>query len=731
MISLDAPISLIKRIGPRLAEKLAKLQLRTVKDLLWHFPSRYEDFSNIRKIADLRIGEQVTVQGVIASIRMSRTWKRRMFIIEVVIEDETGKVKAIWFNQRFLLGILKKGRLVNLAGKVVKDSQSGLAITHPIYEVIPQSVVSYGDFGTKHTGRLVPIYPETRSVTSKMLRYVMQPVLEELGELPDSLPDELLDKERLPDLTTALRHIHFPDILEEAEQARRRFTFEDLFLLQLAHLREREALGRAKAYPIPVGSSFVKSVSEQIPFSLTESQQKALAEILGDLEKPHPMNRLLQGDVGSGKTIVAAIAALAVAKENLQSAFMAPTEVLARQHYETFKKLFSSFERGVGFLTSGEARIFYGEELETAMPKKDFIKAVADGRIAIIIGTHALISARGETSPSRGGQKGVEFDQLALIVVDEQHRFGVRQRAELAHGDAELPHFFSMSATPIPRTLSLTLFGDLSLSIIDQMPRGRKEIITKIVEPGNREKAYAFIRGQARKGRQAFVICPRIEPTTDDQQQTTEVESLITSRKLLVNWEVKNVTEEYEKLKTKVFPDLTVGMLHGKMKAKEKEEIMKRFKNREIDILVSTSVIEVGIDIPNATIMMIEGAERFGLAQLYQFRGRVGRGEHQSFCFLFTESSGQSTQDRLAALLTAKNGFELAEKDLEIRGPGEFLGSSQTGMPDLAMKALQNPDLLKESRVRAEELLAQDPDLERRPLLKERLNQFEKEVHLE
>jgi len=883
MIKLSHFLSEIKGVGPKFSERLKKLKIETVKDLLWHFPFRYEDFSRISKIADLKIGETATISGVISDIKLHRTWKRKMFIVEALIADDTGSIKAVWFNQRFLLSILKKGKRVNLAGKVVEDSEGGICLSHPIYELINQRQSAYSSVSiseTRHTGRLVPIYPETKKVTSKILRYLIKSVLDHLEKIEEPIPQEVLNNFNFPEINQALKQIHFPENLKQAQLAKKRFAFEDLFLLQLANLRQRLKLAQQKAYAIKIEIDEVKKLIARLPFELTKSQKVALWEILKDLNKNQPMNRLLQGDVGSGKTIVAILAALLVVKENKQIAFMAPTEVLARQHYFTFKKFFSDFDMGVALLTSSSAKIFYGDNLETEIKKAELAKKIAAGEIKIIIGTHALI------------QKDIKFKDLALVIIDEQHRFGVAQRASLVgrrltqidtqiNADQEdyflykdltynirgaifnvynkigpgqkenvyakalelelkrrdikferektipvnyleekigvykpdfviedkiilevkalpfvgkieerqlwnylkssnyklallvnfgnqkldikrviydqfrnlresasnlresalmLPHLLSMSATPIPRTLSLTIFGDLDLSIIDELPKGRKEVITRIVAPANRDKAYAFIRNQVKKGRQVFVICPRIEPTTNNQQLTTNNqqpttntlnESLVVSRKSLVSLETKAVKEEYEKLSKKVFPDLKVAMLHGKMKAKEKAKIMDDFKNGKIDVLVSTSVVEVGVDVPNATIMMIEGSERFGLAQLYQFRGRVGRGEHQSFCFLFTDSSAKTTYRRLYSLLEAKNGFELAEKDLEIRGPGEILGESQTGMPDLAMKAIQNKELVKISRQAAETILKNDPELKKYPLLQKRLEGFEKEIHLE
>ncbi|MEK7636064.1 MAG: ATP-dependent DNA helicase RecG [Patescibacteria group bacterium] len=738
MINLQTSLSEVRGIGPKFCEKLKKLNIETIKDLLWYFPFRYEDFSNILKISDLKINQHATISGVIQSIKMRRTWKRRMFIIEALIGDDTGSIKVIWFNQKFLITMLKKGSRVNLAGKIVEAANGGLIMSHPIHEILTYS--SGGEQSKKeitdlrHTGRVVPIYPETRGITSKGIRYLLKPLIDKIGEIEDSLPLEILKKSGIFNLDKAIRAVHFPETIEEAKDAKKRFAFEDLFFLQLANLRQKIKLSKERAHSLNFKLDDIKELFLEIPFELTFSQKKTLWEILTDLKKPHPMNRLLQGDVGSGKTIVAILAALVLAGQSKsfdvaqgkQSAFMAPTEVLAKQHYETFKKIFHKFDKGAGLITGSMAKIFCGEGLESDLKKSDLIKKIENSGIKIIFGTHALI------------QKYVKFKDLALVIIDEQHRFGVKQRAELLKNyksNNEIPHLLSMSATPIPRTLSLTVFGDLDLSIIDELPKNRKPIITKIVAPDNRDKAYAFIRGQVRKGRQVFVICPRIELTTNDQQQKTEdiFEQPVINKKLwLNNWEnVKMVKEEYEKLSTKTFPDLRVGMLHGKMKAKEKNEVMKKFKDGGIDVLVSTSVVEVGVDVPNATIMIIESADKFGLAQLYQFRGRVGRGEHQSFCLLFTESSAKSTYSRLRSLIEAKNGFELAEKDLAIRGPGEFLGEAQTGVPDLAMKAVRNPNLVKTSREAAEKILKGDPKLEKYPLLKSRLELFQKEVHLE
>ncbi len=717
MIYFNAPLTEVRGIGPRFLGKLGKLGLKNVKDLLRHFPTRYEDFSQIYKISEIENRQEVTIQGKIVEITGRRTFRRRMFIVEAIISDETDSIKAVWFNQPYIKNILRPGRLANFSGKVTYGEDS-LYISNPTYELVTEGF----EEETKHTGRIVPIYPETRGLTSKGLRFLIKPVLDEIEEIPDPIPKEILKKERLPEINKAIRDIHFPSELKDALLAKKRFAFQDLFFLGLHNASERLRLAREKSKAVNAESETVKKLISNLPFELTESQQKSLEEILKDLKLAKPMNRLLQGDVGSGKTIIAAVSAIIAAGSGHQTAFMAPTEILARQHYETFLKFFPDFNGGVALLTSSEAKASYDHGLETVSKKPKLTKEIEEGKVKIIIGTHALI------------QKSVNFKNLALVVVDEQHRFGVEQRKLLVAKNKEangfVPHFLSMSATPIPRTLSLTLFGNLDISLITELPKNRKEIITKVVAPENRPKAYAFIRGQVKKGRQVFVICPRIEPTNNEQFTANNLQKM----------ELKSVKEEFEKLSKKVFPDLRVSMLHGKMPAggrssssgkATKESVMRDFANGATDILVSTSVVEVGVDVPNATIMMIEGADRFGLAQLYQFRGRVGRGKHQSFCFLFSDSGSKTTMQRLKSIVEAKNGFELAEKDLKIRGPGEFLGAAQTGMPDIAMKALQNPELVQNARDMAAEILKEDFFLKKYPLLAKRLEQFRKEIHPE
>jgi len=687
--TLDTPIAKLPRINERYLKKFHKLGLNTVRDLLYHFPHRYDDFSKIITIDELKINEIATIQGEVLKIENIYTFRKRITITEALIKDRTASVKTIWFNQPFLIKNIREGKKISLSGKYT-IGKNGPYISNPSYELMTLGKV------LTHTAGLVPIYPETTGLSSRFLRYYIKLILPTIGQIKEFIPWDILKTQKLPNIQTALKNIHFPKNLKSAEEAKKRFTFEELFLLQLFVIKQKLKLRKENAFSIPFNKNLIKKFVDSLPFKLTDAQRKSAWEIFLDIGKNQPMNRLLQGDVGSGKTVVAAMAALEVAKTGsprfgeagFQVAFMAPTEILAQQHFKEINKLLKGFDVEIGLLT--------GSEKKTSSKTK------------IFVGTHALI------------QKSVKFKNLALVIVDEQHRFGVEQRATLIRGE-KMPHLLSMTATPIPRTLALTIYGDLDISLIDEMPKGRQKIITKIVPPNERKSAYEFIRQEVKKARQVFVICPRIE--LSENSSTT-----LGTSKLL--WqEVKAVKEEYEKLATKIFPDLKIDMLHGKIKAKEKNRIMTDFKNKKTDILVSTSVIEVGIDIPNATVMMIEGADRFGLAQLHQFRGRVGRSEHQSYCLLFS-TSGKTTT-RLRALQKCDNGFELAEKDMEIRGPGQFYGVQQSGLPDLAMDSLKDLNLIKTVRQEAINLLKKDLDLRSHPLLSQKLSEFKKTIHLE
>ncbi|XOA42768.1 MAG: ATP-dependent DNA helicase RecG [Candidatus Nealsonbacteria bacterium] len=700
-MNLSTSVEKIPRIGPQYQKKLKKLGIKTVRELLFHFPHRYEDFSTLTPISEVKIGGTVCIQGKILEIKNTITWKRRMAITEAIVEDDSGAIKVIWFNQPYLIDTLKPENLVCLAGKVAlgKKSYPGIYLSSPSYEKISDAEKK----NLIHTGGLIPVYPETEGLSSRWLRYILRPLLAKFKkEIKDSLPELIKKEESLLPLNQALWQIHFPDSKELAKKARKRFSFQELFFIQLNVLREKMRLKMEKAISIPFNLKIVKSFVDSLPFKLTNAQRKSAWQILKDIEKPRPMNRLLEGDVGSGKTIVATIAALNVAKAEYQVAFMAPTEILAEQHFKNLKNILKDFKLKIGLLTGSNSKIS-----EKKITKKTLLQKIKKGEIDIIIGTHALI------------QEEVRFGKLALVILDEQHRFGVEQRARLCQGaDSQvklIPHLLSMTATPIPRTLALTLYGDLDLSLLDEMPKGRKKIITKVIPPKERERVYDFIKDEVKKGKQVFVICPRIESTETSK-----------------NWsDTKAVKKEYERLSKKIFPKLKVAMLHGKMKSKEKEEVMKKMKNKKIDVLVSTSVIEVGIDIPNATLMLIEGADKFGLSQLHQFRGRVGRREDQSFCFLFTDSGAKKTRMRLRALLDSKTGFELAEKDLQIRGPGEVFGARQWGIPDLAMSSLSDVFLVEKTRSWAQKILQQDPQLTKYPLLADEIKEFGKIIHLE
>ena len=634
-----------------------------------------------------------------------------MILTQALIGDESANLKVMWFNQPYLINYFKKGDWVFFAGKM-SQKKSNSYLSNPSYEKLStaKDIISENQDLT-HMGRLIPVYPETEGLSSRWLRFMIKPLLVKLrSSFTDPLPEKLKAKYNLLDFKKAIWQIHFPDSLKLAESAKKRFSFEELLVLSLATLREKLKLAKEKSMPVPVNLDLIKKLVSSLPFELTDDQKKSVWQILKDMEKPKPMNRLLEGDVGSGKTVVAAIAVMNAAKAGFQTAFMAPTEILAKQHFKTINLILEKFDLKIGLIAGKESRL-KGKKIT----RKEMLKKTGEGEIDILIGTHALV------------QEGVKFKNLALVIIDEQHRFGVDQRAKLCQQKGMVPHLLSMSATPIPRTLSLTVFGDLDLSLIKQMPKGRKKIITEIIPPGEREGTYRFIRDRVKEGKQVFVICPRIEPSVISQDGT-DFQNL--NRAL--NWaEVKAVKEEYEKLSKKVFPDLKVAMLHGKMKSEEKEKTMKKFKEGKTDILVSTSVVEVGVDIPNATVMAIEGAEKFGLAQLHQFRGRVGRGEHQSYCFLFTEVSLKRTNQRLKALISCESGFDLAEKDLEIRGPGDFIGQRQWGFPDIIMTGLKNLSLIEETRTAAKEILNEDPELKKHLSLKERVGDFQRRIHLE
>ncbi|MDP3772479.1 MAG: ATP-dependent DNA helicase RecG [bacterium] len=725
MATLATSLEQLPRVSRKILPALKRLGIATVRDLLFHLPMRYDDFSNEKMIGDVRLGEQVSVAGMIRRVRVGRTAKKHMGLTEITLEDETGEISAVWFHQPFLARSFKEGMRLRLAGRIVQSPSGGLSFTNPAHERLTVFGTNRADSlapAEIHTSGLVAIYPETEGLSSRWLRYLVKTFLECSYGMPDPLPEDLRTRHGFSALDEVLRTIHFPKNLTAAALARRRLLYEKLLLFQLMALKERSRLKQYPAPPIPADVEILKKFTSSLPFSLTNAQRRSIAEITRDMEKSKPMNRLLEGDVGSGKTVVAAAAALVAVRAGYQVAFMAPTEILARQHFITLEKILTPFNVHLALMTSSERR--------------------RPPAAHVIVGTHALI------------QKNVRFRSLGLVVVDEQHRFGVAQRAALLkkeelrskndkgenkssnhstsfkilHSEFLIPHFLSMSATPIPRTMALTIYGDLDLSLLDEMPAARKGVKTEIVPPGDRARMYEFIRQEIKRGGQAFVVCPRIDPPEEGGEATFRTG--VTGQQKLIMAEVKTVIKERDRLAREIFPDLRIAMLHGKLKPAEKEKTLAHFRDRASDILVATSVIEVGVDIPNATIMLIEGAERFGLAQLHQFRGRVGRGREQSYCFLAPTEDGTETR-RLRAVVECTNGFELAEKDLAIRGAGELFGTRQSGVSEEILAAMSDPELVRSVRADAMGLIKKSPDLTTYPDLSRALTVFEHGLHWE
>jgi ATP-dependent DNA helicase RecG len=684
-MNLKTAISDIAGVGQAHGQKLEKIGVLTVEDLLLYLPRRWDDFSKIIPIKEIRPDEIVSVRGNIWQIHNRRT-KKGMVITEAIVGDKTGTLKAVWFNQPFLVNNLKINDEICLAGRV-EWNYGSIMMASPSYEKVE------ADNELTHTGRIVPVYPETAGITSKWLRTKIKPLIKLIYSIKDYLPEEIKATNNLMDLPAALRQMHFPESSTSLKKARNRLDFDEMFLLQLTVLNSKKKLKKEKSITIPFNEAVIKKFVQNLDFDLTGAQRKATWEILQDMARSEPMNRLLQGDVGSGKTIVATIALLNTATARSQGVLLCPTEILAKQHFSKVTEYLKPFGI-VPVLLTGSL---------TKQEKEEVTAKIREGEAKIIIGTHALL------------EKGVEFWRLGLAIVDEQHRFGVEQRQKLRKesiSSKTLPHFLSMTATPIPRTLSLTVYGDLDVSILNEIPPGRTKVITRIVPREKREKSYHFIRDEVNKGRQVFVVCPLI-----GDEDTPEEER-------------KAVMGEYTKLSKEIFPEFKLGFLHGKMKAPKKEEAMEAFLKGELQILVSTSVIEVGIDVANATIILIEDAERFGLAQLHQFRGRVGRGKLQSYCFLFTSLSNEATLARLYALEHSHDGFKLAESDLELRGPGDFIGGRQHGLPDIKMKNLTNPALIKRCRGAAVDFLERH-DLEDYPALLEKTKSFNDVLFLE
>jgi ATP-dependent DNA helicase RecG len=637
-MSLSTPISTLGGVYKRFSRPLEKLGIIRLEDFLYHTPFRYDDYSLISKIGRVQEGEIVTVRGEILEIK--NQYARRFTIQRARIQDETGAIEAVWFNQPYIARNLTQGDVVSFSGKIERKGK--LQISNPDFETGDENI---------HTGRLVPVYPETRGVSSKWMRRQIYKLLNEnSSEIEDFLPEEILKRNKLPEVLDSLWKIHFPKTLEEASEARERLSFNELLLLHLSsdyRRKEWEKELRGFAFELKANEGKLNEFKKSLPFELTGAQEKSVKEILSDLEKEKPMNRLLEGDVGSGKTIVAAFAIYLTYLNGYQSVFMAPTEILANQHFETLSRFLTPFGVTVGIQTRSQK---------------------TKEKVDLLIGTHAVINSK--------------FEKLGLIIIDEQQRFGVEQRG-IMREKGKNPHVLTMTATPIPRTVALTMYGDLDLSVLDEMPKGRKEIKTWLVPNEKREGAYRWIEKQIKKNiSQVFIICPFIE----------ESESMTT---------VRAATKEFERLQKIVFKNLRITLLHGKMKSKDKDRILNEFKGGKYDILVATPLVEVGIDIPNADIILIEAAERFGLSQLHQLRGRVGRNDRQAYCLLFTESPNPLTNQRLKFMVITNIGSKLAEYDLELRGPGEIYGTSQHGRRFLKVASFSDFDLIKKTKEEA------------------------------
>lgn len=655
MPTLLDPVTLLRGIGPLQKARLEKLGVETLFDLLTMLPRRFDDYSVTEPIKTIRLGATVVVRGTLSEISVEHSFKG-LPIVRAVLTDESGSIDLVWFNQIFLVPTLKRLSTLTILGKVARDRDKKKVLHVQQFELQP---------------KIVPIYPETAGLSSKQLRYFIGQILPLATHLPDPLPTALLTKEKLLGRAPTWQILHSPQNLNELELAKHRIGFDELLRITLNVISQKHILQTKNSFPIKSDLNLVRDFIHGLPFTLTPDQKRAAWQIMQDLEKPHPMNRLLNGDVGSGKTIVGAIAILQVQRTKLQTVWLAPTEILAEQHARNLYALFKGYSISTGLVTGARAH-------------KDGVECTRKEALEsdVVVGTHALL------------QESISFPNLGFIIVDEQHRFGVEQRSHLKgkRSDDLIPHLLSMTATPIPRTAALALYGDLELSVIHQMPSGRKKVITEIVTDPKREQAYKKIRAEIEKGRQAYIICPLVEETT--QKET------------LFDYDsVKAAKAEYKRLKTDVFADLHVGLLHGKMGSKEKALNMEEFRAGISSVLVATSVVEVGVDIENVSVIVIEGADRFGLAQLHQLRGRVGRGEHQSYCLLIPHKPTPRSTERLDIFTKTTDGFELAEKDLTMRGPGEMYGNSQSGIPDLKMASLTDMPLIAQARRVAEEIL--------------------------
>ena len=729
------------RINILQKKALKNLGLETVRDLIYHFPSRYTDMSEVIHIKNAQVGETVTIIGKISGLKTKKSFKSNIPMGQATLADISGKINIVWFHQPYLAKMLTEGSTVRVTGKISESKSYGLSMTNP--EISSEGILPIdlhdslftvdNDTGEKIEQYGSSVYPESRGVTSLWFYHAIQKILRDecVQNIMDYIPSDIVARYNLPTLTTALVWIHMPKKKDHAEMSRKRFAFEEVFFIQLARQQERRAYDALHSYKLKIPESDVLDFMSRFPFTPTGAQNKAIRTVLDDLSGEKPMSRLIEGDVGSGKTFVAATVAYAVIKNrpkgqnfgNIQVAYMAPTEVLATQLYESFIEYFEHTGISIGLITGSGCRKFPSKSAHweegvqvktwTNISKNQLLKWVKNGEIPIVIGTHALIA------------KSLEFEDLGLVIIDEQHRFGTNQRMKLAKKEGHAPHYLSMTATPIPRTLALTIYGDLDLSIIDEMPKGRKQTITEIISPAKRESAYEAIRRELTLGRQAYVICPRIS----DEEDPYPTSPLVRGRS--GGGELKSVISEAKRLQKDIFPNYRIGIMHSKMTKQKKEDVMDEFKNHELDILVSTSVIEVGVNVPNATSIIIEGAERFGLAQLHQLRGRVLRSNDQSYCYLFAEVKSEKTMDRLKALKKAASGFELAELDLALRGAGLLSGDKQWGITDLGMDAIKNIKMVEAARTEAIRLTNENPELRSYPDLAQALASKNLHLHFE
>jgi len=702
------------------AGALRRLGIITLRDLLYHFPARYEQAGSEGSVGNLVPGTKVTLIGKLSGLKAKKLWKSRRPATEGWFEDSSGKVKVMWFNQPYIKSYVKEDVVVKITGTVGGKADRPY-ISNPEIERSSFDESAQNLFAKQETDpdapALFPVYPETQGVTSRWFYHALQRVFSAgvHKELADPIPEDIRAKYKLPDLASALVWLHVPEKLPHTEAARKRFAFEEIFVMQTARALERAENDSLPSFPVPDAPERTEKFLSALTVTPTGAQKRAIAEILADFEKNHPMARLLEGDVGSGKTLVAAATAYAVVTSRpperksgtLQVAYMAPTEILAQQHFDSFIEYFRHLPINIALVTGSGCKKFpskVSRDKATDISRSQLLKWIGNGEIAMLVGTHALI------------QKKVEFQHLAYAIVDEQHRFGTRQRRALAHKDDAAPHFLSMTATPIPRTLALTIYGDLDISVLDELPPGRAKVTTEVLQPKERSRAYEKMREELEKGRQAYVICPRINEPDPAKMNAVQARS---------------AKAEAERLQKEVFPDFEVGLLHGAMRPGEKEDVMKDFMENKIQILVATSVVEVGVNVPNATVILIEGAERFGMAQLHQLRGRVMRSSHPPFCFLLAEHKGEMSTKRLRAMEKSDDGFKLAEADLETRGAGDLYGRRQWGVSDIGMDALKNPRLIQAAREEAQRIVSADRSLSKHPALAKRVEESSREMHSE